>query len=350
MIRTLGELRKIEHPELFDFKCVNSELEDIKDGVQRFLKYRMIDCTDRDTLDLTADIFEKLYGVKRDTSPYNKNRYFLTDGVRLESDTMNSFWTTYRVLLEFCVKEYCRRHMDIGIPKEFIYEFIVVFGGVNPAIRSNNKLNGKKFEEYSMENDLQAAYEYFSDYANHTSNRRYGERLHLYVTYCLQGEANTAELTKERYAWLYENHNIFKKLIATVCGENVYREVEKFAGLTHAIGNYCLVPYGFNRNRASLTDDYWDLSLVTLQGYAYNGEWYGEGVKWFAKHFSDVLKLDCYFDNVQRDSFCKSKVKPLFAGHSFWKRKPGSVAEFEELLAGVNGCIEERGRIILWKI
>ena len=63
MIRTLGELRKIEHPELFDFKCVNSELEDIKDGVQRFLKYRMIDCTDRDTLDLTADIFEKLYGA-----------------------------------------------------------------------------------------------------------------------------------------------------------------------------------------------------------------------------------------------------------------------------------------------
>lgn len=91
MIRTLEELREMEQPELFDFKCVNSELEDIEDGVQRFLKYRMIDCTDRDTLDLTADIFEKLYGVKRNIGSYKKNRYFLADGVMLESDTMNSF-------------------------------------------------------------------------------------------------------------------------------------------------------------------------------------------------------------------------------------------------------------------
>ena len=347
MIRTLEELREMEQPELFDFKCVNSELEDIEDGVQRFLKYRMIDCTDRDTLDLTADIFEKLYGVKRNIGSYKKNRYFLADGVMLESDTMNSFWTTYRALLDFCIKEYCKKNMDIGIPREFIYEFIVVFGGVNPAIRSNNKLNLKKFQEYYMENDLRVAYEYFSDYANHTGNRRYGERLHLYVTYCLQGDANTAELAEERYAWLYANHSRFRKLIEVVCGENLYQEVEKFARLTHAIGNYCLVPYGFNVDRASLTDDYWDLSLVTLQGYAYNGNWYGEGVRWFTKHFSDVLRLDCYFDDVQKASFCESKVKPLFSGHSFGKRKPGSVAEFRKLLINVNECIEKRGVLLV---
>lgn len=349
MIKTLDELRKMKDPELFDFKCVNSELEDIKDGVQRFLKYRMTDCTDRDTLDLTADSFEKLYGVKRHAGSSNKNRYFLAGGAMLESDTMNSFWTTYRALLEFCVKEYCRKQMDIGIPRELLYEFIVVFGGVNPAIRSNIKLNRKKFREYSMENDLQAAYEYFSDYANHTGNRRYEETLHLYVTYCLQGGADTAGLTQERYVWLYANHSIIRKLIEAVCGENVYREVEKFARLTHAIGNYCLVPYGFNTKRASLTDDYWDLSLVTLQGYAYKGNWYGEGERWFAKHFSDVLKLDCYFDDVRKDLFCESEVRPLFPGHSFEKRKPGSVAEFEELLIRVNECIEERGRILLEK-
>ena len=39
MIRTLEELREMEQPELFDFKCVNSELEDIEDGVQRLFEW-----------------------------------------------------------------------------------------------------------------------------------------------------------------------------------------------------------------------------------------------------------------------------------------------------------------------
>ena len=342
-IRTLDDLIKMERPEIFDLKCVDERLAEISDGVARFLRYRQIDCEDRDTLDVTSDIYKKVYCAK-DASGKKKGRYFEVDGVLLESDTMNSFWTTYRALLEYCVKEYIHNKIDIGISKEFLYEFIVLFGGVDPKIRSKNKISKRKMKEYGLcDEDAKVAYAYFSDYEN-LQTRDSKMKLNCYVSYCLEGQASNKDLEAERLQWLYKNQDTMKNIIVAVCSETMYVELEKFARLTHAIGNFCLVPYHFNMNRASLTDDYWDLSLVTLQGYAGKGTWYGEGVRWFARHFSDVLKLDVYFEQVREGSFYESKVRPLFQGHSFVHKKPVNAIEFEGFLMTVNRCIEERGK------
>lgn len=345
-VRTFDDLMKMERPETFDFKCVDERLAEISDGVARFLRYRQIDCEDRDTLDVTADIYEKVYGAK-DAPGKKKDRYFEVDGVLLESDTVNSFWTTYRALLEYCVKEYIRNYMELGISKEFFYEFIVLFGGVDTKIRSKNKISKRKMEEYGLcDEDAGAAYSYFSDYENlRTLDSKM--KLNWYVSYCLEGQASNKDLEAERLEWLYKNHATMKNIIVAACSETTYVELEKFARLTHAIGNFCLVPYQFNMNRAPLTDDYWDLSLVTLQGYAGKGNWYGEGVRWFAKHFSDVLKLDVYFERVQEESFYESKVRPLFLGHSFIHKKPVNAKEFEEFLVTVNRCVKERGKRLM---
>ena len=50
-------------------------------------------------------------------------------------------------------------------------------------------------------------------------------------------------------------------------GDNTKFEV--FAIRTHTVGNFVLVPYGFNRWRYSQTFDYWDKSLSILKEKGY---------------------------------------------------------------------------------
>lgn len=104
----------------------------------------------------------------------------------------------------------------------------------------------------------------------------------------------------------------------------------EYAKLTHTIGNFVLVPSGFNTGRVSKTDDYWDLSLMLLESEE----------KWMLKKllpkYINTFFLWDYVDG-------EGKITPFFATHSFAKKQPSTIYEALELLQKITKAITRRG-------
>ena len=98
-------------------------------------------------------------------------------------------------------------------------------------------------------------------------------------------------------------------------GESFVRKLEEnttlkiFLGSYHTLGNFVLVPAGFNKKRGSKsTYDFWDSSLVWLKRYGY-GNFKAE----YFKNYINYFFLWDYVDKVDKEG--KYKIKPLFESH-----------------------------------
>lgn len=113
----------------------------------------------------------------------------------------------------------------------------------------------------------------------------------------------------------------------------------------HTIGNFILVPSGFNRGRSKKTNDYWDLSLDYLKTKGWKSDFNCDG-----KKLNDYNRYINYFflwDYVDTEG----EYKPLLKREadsleenepSLGKYKP-RIEDFEQFLKKANILIKRRG-------
>lgn len=203
----------------------------------------------------------------------NASRVFnVADSIELETDTMNSFWTTFNIFLK---KYICR--------------------------------------------DLE------SKCMNH-----YGKKTAKLKRYWLLKNADE----------IFSKNNIYKIDAEFPGVANCIVEFRRFALLTHSIGNFTLVPKGYNMRRYSITNDCWDLSLIDLQSRYDEYTWYCNNIH--------IFLYDDYFNNYDKlKTFENLEVKLLYENHSFKSKLPEDVFEFFEYIRKVNKCIIQRGEKII---
>lgn len=89
-----------------------------------------------------------------------------------------------------------------------------------------------------------------------------------------------------------------------------------FAKIHHFIGNFVLVPAGFNTGREENTHDYWDSSLVWLKKDGFVSEKTTFNKEDFTKYINYFFLWD-YVEPDEADTEKKTyKIKPLFQSHS----------------------------------
>ena len=289
MLSTIDDFLKNEDPIKYDFKNQIKELDKEDNNIKKFLIYKHSDSSECDKSQLLFEIYHKIWGwpLKGEKS------YRLVDingsKVLLGSDTMNSFWKIYEVIL-------------------------------------------KKF---------------YRSYQNEFHNEK--------------GKKTKAQ-GKKLYEWLSSDEQI--KKVKDMIGSNnkIYKELNEFAKLTHSIGNFTLLPVGFNSIKGIRWDvqDYFDLFLNKWK----TGEW-----------MIDQSKLNSYIKTFLLDEYYKDdKIISLFTdtseseskdidGHSKIITKtvaneftfnnyinPSSETEIYNYLYNVNRLIMNRGKIIVKKL
>jgi hypothetical protein len=110
--------------------------------------------------------------------------------------------------------------------------------------------------------------------------------------------------------------------------------LNKFAKLTHTMGNFVLVPAGFNKGRVRSTADYWDLSLKILKT---DSDWIPP--EFFQKYINTFFLWDYVDENYE--------IKLFFKEHGFKKLQPSNIEEAVEFLQKVTKFIVRRGYFML---
>lgn len=113
----------------------------------------------------------------------------------------------------------------------------------------------------------------------------------------------------------------------------------KFAKLTHTIGNFTVLPHWMNTGRSNLSQDYWDIFLLSLQ------EWLDlispTSEAWI--NFIELYYLQPY---VNKDY----QIEPLWKNHSYNNPILKEKEDFPIFLKAVNERIEERGKYMIKQI
>ncbi|MFC6202678.1 hypothetical protein ACFP1L_12470 [Lactiplantibacillus nangangensis] len=121
---------------------------------------------------------------------------------------------------------------------------------------------------------------------------------------------------------------------------NLLNEINKFAQLTHSIGNFIVMPMWINQGRAMDNNikDYWDLTMLNLQ--------------YFLKKFGDEDTWVKYVDSYCLLPFVDEQynVCELWDNHFNHSAYPKSIEEFEQFYHNVNLLVEERGKCITKKL
>ncbi|NGZ77495.1 hypothetical protein [Saccharibacillus alkalitolerans] len=120
-------------------------------------------------------------------------------------------------------------------------------------------------------------------------------------------------------------------------------ELEKFAALTHCIGNFTILPHWMNTGRYLFSQDYWDITLQSFSDFLRPLE------AW--EKFVDLYDMQPYVNNDQEwtaDEFWEDHFSNIGGHHQ--KMKPQTAKQFDEYLNKVNIRIEERGRWMVKKI
>lgn len=138
-------------------------------------------------------------------------------------------------------------------------------------------------------------------------------------------EAHGLELTYNSATWfdfLLENFDKFPLV-------NENKELQRFAQLTHTIGNITLVPKGFNAGRSC--GDYWDYALLKMKAkMATESDW----LEYVNKH------------EMQMYVTPEGDVIPLWENH-FNVLTPTNTEELFAFVTFVNNGIEERGKALI---
>lgn len=301
------------------YKVEFRKLQKEEDNLKKFFLYKGFDLHEKYRFDC-----DKLGGVYLAKS-YLEEKSNLN---HFDCDTLNSFWKTCKWLIEESIKEYLNAQKYDYNEIKFCYEYIMIEDGFN-----DKKLFFKDFDFNILEN-------FFSNEFNY--NKTLKNYIHAYIK--AKDTKRNDTLLQEKFLWLAQNSNTIRYLIRYAVmkrinsyskySENQFiKEFDKFARLTHNIGNFILFPKGYNIARTKFTDDYVDLTLINLQ------EVLGvNGLKGFVK--------DRHLEMYLKDN------KPIlfWEGHSFKSTKPKSFDDVYNFLTKVNRLIEERERLILDRI
>lgn len=109
---------------------------------------------------------------------------------------------------------------------------------------------------------------------------------------------------KKSYRESFKDYRIYKN--------SKYKILEKYAKYTGCLGNFTLVPRGYNgyRGTSNKLKDYWDLSLNNLR-YDKDGQEWLEGVNLSFREYINMFFLWDYMESQDG----KYRVKALFEGH-----------------------------------
>ena len=153
---------------------------------------------------------------------------------------------------------------------------------------------------------------------------------------------------------------IYKKIIESEENKEkkkFYDALRKYAKLTGCLGNFVLVPKGFNayRGLASAIKDYWDLSLHELR-YDRSGQGWLDQVDMPFNKYINLFFLWDYVSGKKNEGY---RVRPLFKSHEAIlmrekmvlprKAEPsnedgeGASDDFSEFTKNANRCILRRG-------
>jgi len=139
---------------------------------------------------------------------------------------------------------------------------------------------------------------------------------------------------KERhisYSTLYQSQNylIFDNI------QNNLDDFQKFATLTHTIGNFTVLPSWMNTGRYYFSRDYWDITLLSLQ------EWL------------NILSPDAW-TNFVKTYYLQPYVNTEYNVELFWEGHDKKILPKKEnypvFLKKVNERIEERGKYMIKQI
>lgn len=139
-------------------------------------------------------------------------------------------------------------------------------------------------------------------------------------------------------------------------------ELETFAGLTHSIGNFTILPYQINKMRAFSKKDYWDLTLKDVHEFLLGINQQDTGLKRkIAQLYPHLLDMDNKQGSAIWDQFIeKYYLQPyvdedyipqeLWEGHFENGQEPKKIEDFEQFYHNVNLLIIERGKWITKKL
>lgn len=114
---------------------------------------------------------------------------------------------------------------------------------------------------------------------------------------------------------------------------NENESVKEFARLTHTLGNFTLLPKGFNVKRNILHHDYWDLTLQYFNVFLGDNAFVPFVEKYYYKNYLDEEKVELYWE-----------------GHSLNQialPRDLSYGQIIEIIEKMNGKIKARGKEIL---
>ncbi|WP_125571926.1 hypothetical protein [Lacticaseibacillus songhuajiangensis] len=169
------------------------------------------------------------------------------------------------------------------------------------------------------------------------------ENLECYRKHYFEQIPEVSDLFKEMVQDLQQSpqnskQNIFNEF-AFRKNELIFKNLKEFAGLTHSIGNFIVMPVKYNlvRGSAEQVRDYWDLSLQVIHDLFYSAGDIGRSA-W--KNFVEQFYLQPF---VRRNDY---SVGELWTGHLTGQIYPQSSVQVEEFYYRVNMLIEERGKWI----
>lgn len=142
---------------------------------------------------------------------------------------------------------------------------------------------------------------------------------------------NPKEYLNKQYTILYYNENYQKFDIMSQNKDNF----EKFAELTHTIGNFTVLPNWMNCGRGMCLYDYWDITLMSLQ------------------EFLNILSPEAWPNFIKR-YYLQPYVNSDYNVDLFWDNHDDRLlpkeTDFPIFLKKVNERIEERGKFIIKQI
>ena len=142
---------------------------------------------------------------------------------------------------------------------------------------------------------------------------------------------NPKEYLNKQYTILYCNENYQKFDIMSQNKDNF----EKFAELTHTIGNFTVLPNWMNCGRGMCLYDYWDITLMSLQ------------------EFLNILSPEAWPNFIKR-YYLQPYVNSDYNVDLFWDNHDDKLlpkeTDFPIFLKKVNERIEERGKFIIKQI
>ena len=262
---------------ILEYKDSNTEV------INNWLRYKIatklnlyttnFDC---DSTDVVKEVLLELLNPNVDSIRYDKKRGFTVNNeIKLETDTINSFATTFNKFMRSTLESY-----------------------IEPSWVDN----------YMKKYNLSKPQEFYRD------------------IYFLENINSWYEQMKDS-------------------DKEIFNQLKRLSVYAHTIGNFILVPKGYNKERYSETKDYWDLTLIDLKKNISKDR----NFEWYTKNYH-LFDLDTYFKKKTDEYFIEDNEPILLFGNHSLKQKIPRVQEIQECANSMELFIRIRGLDILKKL